>query len=118
MKRINLLLFWIVSVIYFLFPLSARADWFSCVPTEVIEFQNRIHVKCSNTHSVGTDRINYIAIDKRDLQKANRFVDLATAAMACGHVFRVDIPDSSTTNVGNCLANDCRTPLAFGMMAQ
>jgi hypothetical protein len=112
---------------------KAHADvWFPCMPVEIMEFANpddpardRVHVKCSNVQTLGStdpdnpnpDRatIRFIAIDKRQVAKVDRFLNLATTAFACGHIFRVLIPESADSNVPGCLESDCRTPKAFGV---
>ena len=115
MKKVKLLISAIMFLNSSLFPFSAKADWFGCVPTEVMELPNRIHVKCSNAHAIGGQRIRYVAIGKSDLRKTHRFINFAGAAMTSEHVFKVDIPSSSDSNVGGCKSNDCRTPTAFGV---
>lgn len=97
-------------------PTAARADWFSCTPTEVIELGNRIHVRCANTVTFGSDVIRFIAISKSNASQAERFISFANAAYLSGKSFRVDIPRSGSGNTSGCLASDCRTPTAFGVM--
>lgn len=100
-----------------LLPAAAKADsWFSCQPTEVIELSNRIHVRCSNTITAGTDVVRYLAVGKTDTNAAARFISLANAALLSGKIFRVIVPTSSATNIAGCLTTDCRTPTTFGVM--
>ena len=105
---------------------AQAGEWFSCEPIEIMELSNRIHVKCANTHYAGSASeprgrmdglpgIRFIAVATRDRAKAERFVGLATAALACGYTFRVRIPASGQSNAEGCRPNDCRTPDAFGV---
>jgi hypothetical protein len=97
-------------------PATAKADtWFSCQAIEVMEFSNRIHVRCSNTITVDGDVVRWLAISKTDQDRASRFFSAGTSAILSGKFFRVVIPESSSTNVSGCLASDCRTPSAFGV---
>jgi hypothetical protein len=99
-----------------LVPAQAMAGWFSCQPTEVIEFGNRIHVRCSNTVTLDGDVVRYVAIGKSDNATSARFVSLGNAALLSGKVFRVYLATTSASNTTGCLASDCRTPAAFGVM--
>lgn len=115
MKKVKLLISAIIFLNSLLIPFSVKADWFSCVPTEVMELPSRIHVKCSNPHEIGGQKIRFVAIGKNDLRKTHRFINFAGAAMTSEHVFKVDIPSSGDSNVGGCKISDCRTPTAFGV---
>jgi hypothetical protein len=95
---------------------GGQTVWFGCQAVEVMEFDNRIHVKCGNTQGMGQDQVRYIAIDKRDKERANRFASMATAAVMGGKVFRVNIPVGSSANAPGCAPRDCRTPGAFGVL--
>ena len=124
MALIRLSLFILVMV--FAANYAQAGEWFSCAPTDIMELSNRIHVKCANAHHAGSaseprgrmdglPKIRYIAVATRDRAKADRFVSLATAALACGYTFRVKIPVSGQNNTEGCRPNDCRTPNAFGV---
>lgn len=96
-------------------PSIASAGWFSCTPNEVLEVDNRIHVRCSNSVVLDGNTIRYIAIAKTDESKAARFISLGTSALLSGKIFQVYIPTASSTNVSGCAATDCRTPTSFGV---
>ncbi len=120
MKHINTLslvsFFTVLSI-----PFSTHATaWFSCQADEVMEFSDRIHVRCSNPLSIsyrGTNsNVRYIAITKDDTAKANRFTSVAPTSVISGRTFRVEIEENSEAhNVAGCRPSDCRTPTAFGI---
>jgi len=108
----------------------AMADetmWFDCLPREVIEHSNRVHVRCANDLVYpgpgttpdailrNTKNIRYVAIAKNDKDIVNRFTSMATAALVAEQSFRVKIPYTDNTNVTSCASADCRTPLSFGV---
>jgi hypothetical protein len=95
---------------------GGQTVWFGCKAVEVMEFDNRIHVRCANTKGMGQDQVRYVAIDKRDKERANRFASMATAAVLAGKVFQVNIPVGSGGNAPGCARRDCRTPVAFGVL--
>jgi hypothetical protein len=95
---------------------GGQTVWFGCKAVEVMEFDNRIHVKCSNTKGMGQDQVRYVAVDKRDKDRANRFASMGTAAVLGGKVFQVKIPVGSGGNAPGCATRDCRTPVAFGVL--
>ena len=106
---------------------AEETKWFDCLPQEVIEHNNRVHVRCASELRFpgpgptpdailrGTKTIRYLAIAKNDKDLVNRFTSMATAALIAEQSFRVKIPYLSGTNVADCAAEDCRTPLAFGV---
>ncbi len=95
---------------------TGQTTWFGCQAVEVMEYDDRIHVKCANTQGLGRDQVRYVAVDKRDKDRANRFASLGTAAVVGGKVFQVKIPVGSGSNVPGCADRDCRTPVAFGIV--
>ena len=98
-------------------PKMARANvWFNCVPTQVLEFNNRVHVGCSNGWTTGGSQIRYLAINKNDAEKLGRFVAFANAALLSNRFFRVYITASSASNVSGCGQSNCRTPTSFGVL--
>ena len=63
------------------FPTEAKADgYFYCNVSHVLEYSSRIHVYCSNSKTMGSDTIRYIAIKNNNDRKADRFTSQATAA--------------------------------------
>lgn len=99
----------------FAFPRIAKADTFSCSPTDVIELSNRIHVRCSNSITLGSDTVKYLSINLSDESKCARFISMANTALLSGNSFYVGVSPTSETNVSGCAANDCRTPYFFGV---
>lgn len=118
MKRFKTI-FFIILLVSILLPVSANAYWFSCQAEEVMEFNNRIHVRCSNPLSMSylgvVSNVRWIAIGKDDTAQANRFTSLATTAVISGYTFIVSIRANSNYNTPGCNASDCRTPTAFGL---
>ena len=97
-------------------PTEAKADkWWTCNVSEVMELGSRIHVRCSNSTSMGSDTIRYIAVADSPADDASRFTALGNAALMSGKEFRVYIKTSSSTNVSGCASSDCRTPTAYGV---
>jgi len=97
---------------------EARADWFSCNPTEVVTFPgSRIHVGCSNSITLGGNVVRYIALATTHAE-ADAFLRAGQAALLSGLYFFVDLPVAATTNVSSCRAVDCRTPTNFGVKAR
>ena len=96
-------------------PLCAQGDWFRCEANQVLETQNRVHVRCANSQRIGRNNIRFIAIDKGDPSRTQRFIEMGISAMCCGHVFEVDIPSSPSSNASGCRDDDCRTPVSFGV---
>jgi len=94
----------------------AIAADFSCSPTEVAVFSNRIHVKCSSALQDGTTTIWYWAVSTSDAQRANRFLSTASTALVSGRMLRFSYnpADASGTSFG-CLTKDCRTPWAIAV---
>jgi len=109
------------------FASVAHAETFDCAPVEVLELGNRIHVRCADPRTVTSQRgtvdsmarsarqIRYLAIGKDDTNMANRFTSLATAALVSNKTFRAVISQDGSRNTAGCNANDCRTPVAFGI---
>lgn len=127
MKTLKLLCGLYLLSCFFVFKYAYADEWFACIPNEIIEFRDRIHVKCSNVHIFGdTDpddshttrqTIKWLAIDKVDSSKAERFVSLATTAVVCGYQFPAYISFEGTQEqerIG-CKREDCRIPSAFGV---
>jgi hypothetical protein len=110
-----------------LMPLSAAAESFDCKPVEVMELGNRVHILCAEPMNLlpssgsvdararGVRHIRYLAVNKTDKERANRFVYMGTAAMVSGMTFRAFITYSHSTNVNGCNPNDCRTPASFAI---
>ncbi|MBM3744313.1 MAG: hypothetical protein FJW34_00775 [Acidobacteria bacterium] len=93
---------------------SAAAVDFTCDPTEVAVYANRIHVKCAQSHKDGAAVIWYWAVPVTDAQWANRFLSTSTTALVSGRklVLQFTAGDTSGTSFG-CLAKDCRKALVL-----
>ena len=94
---------------------SAWAATFDCQPVTVVELSNRIHVQCENSIALAGATVRFIAIDKTDADKAARFISFGQTALLANKIFVADILDSPTSNVVGCRADDCRTPVVFGL---
>ncbi len=92
---------------------AATVD-FTCEPTEVAVFQNRIHVKCAQSYNDGGATIWYWAVSVSGVQWANRFLSTSTTALVSGRklVIQFTAGDTSGTRFG-CLAQDCRRALVI-----
>jgi len=100
---------------FFLQPIVAQsAGWFSCEVEEIMEFQTRVHVKCTNSINILGNNISFLAIDKSDPDELERFVSYATTALALSYYFRVWVPNAASA-MGNCQSTNCRTPTSFGV---
>jgi hypothetical protein len=101
----------------FLPAVPASADgYFECIPDELTEFSDRIHVRCTNGYvTTGGQTIRYLAISKTDTARAQRFITLANSAMLSGQFFLVLVTDSASGNVAGCGSSDCRSPTSFGV---
>jgi hypothetical protein len=96
-------------------PAVAHATLFSCRPFQVIEYSDRINVSCRNSIALGSDTVTELAIPNNNDLRAQRYVAQATAAVMARDVFRVDVPESSSSNTSGCGTSDCRTPGRFGV---
>jgi hypothetical protein len=113
LKKTYLALTFIFGV--FTCTLVMAAD-FTCSPTEVAVFPERIHVKCSTSTTDGSAAIWFWAISTSDAQKANRFLSTASTALVSGRSLRFSFNPGDTAGVSfGCLAKDCRTPWAIAI---
>lgn len=90
----------------------AISDAYTCYPTEVIEYSNRVHIRCSYSSSISGDAIWYWAVSKDDMSQVHRFISMANTALVTGKSMYV-LPSAS--NASGCITSNCRTPLAFGL---
>ena len=96
-------------------PIAADVWFNDCDAIEVLEKTNFTHVKCANSISIGSDKIEYLAIPHTDLQKLKRFQDLAAQAVTCGVLnFKAQIADPATSLAG-CGSTNCREITRFGI---
>lgn len=111
MKQLNKLFVALVVVAGVCASTSVMATDFSCKPTEVAVFANRIHVRCSEPALDGGDAIWFWAVSTVDAQHANRFLSTVATAFVSRRklVLGFDPGDTSGASFG-CLAHDCRVP--------
>lgn len=94
---------------------SYAANTYLCTPLEVIEWSDRVAVTCSNSITLNSNTVWYMAIGVTDAEKAKRFVSMATAALVSGRKFYGDVPTVGGGSPAGCLAGNCRIPTAFGV---
>jgi hypothetical protein len=86
---------------------STPADFFSCTPTGVATFIERVHVRCSPADPNG---ITYFAVcTANDSANASRFLSVFTTAKVTGKNIGIyyTLADTSGTSCG-CSTADCR----------
>jgi hypothetical protein len=116
MKQLKKLFVALVVVAGVTVSTPVMATDFSCTPTEVSVFENRIHVRCSEPALDGRNTIWFWAVSTVDAQHANRFLSTATTALVSGRklILGFDPGDTSGVSFG-CLAHDCRVPWKIGI---
>jgi hypothetical protein len=86
--------------------------------SEILGTNARIGVLCLNPMAVNnggtTQTIQFLSFATTHAS-ANRFINMANAAMLAGKALVVDIPTASTGNNAGCDAANCRTPTTFGI---
>ena len=96
---------------------SSSETWVSCTPSEVLEWDARVHVRCTSSFTVGSaSGISYFAVPTYDTVYAARFTTVVSSAMVGG--LRVRIKASSTDDGSpfGCARSNCRPPRAFGIV--
>ena len=95
---------------------SAVAADFTCTPTEVSVYSNRIHVKCSVAQPDGSASIWYWAVPSTDPQWTNRFVAITSTALVSGRTLLLRYtPGDATGQSFGCLSHDCRQVYMFAV---
>jgi len=85
------------------------SDDFSCEPTEVAVFPERIHLRCQDTLNDGSSTIRFWSVATTDADHANRFLSTATTAIVSGRsVILKYTPGDTSGTVFNCKSDDCR----------
>lgn len=96
-------------------PLSADSPtaetWINCTPTEVVNYHNRVHVRCA----AAVGNISYFAVPTDNPAHAARILSTLSVAQIAGRTLSIlyDPNDTSGTDFG-CLAADCRVLIATG----
>lgn len=92
---------------------SAAATWYTCVPSNVAAFSQRIHVRCSASVGPG---IWYFAVPTSNAAHAARMLSLLSTAHVAGRTLYIwsDPDDTSGASIG-CQTNDCRLIIAAEM---
>ena len=90
-------------------PLLAPTDSFTCTPTAVAAFTNRVHVRCSAGAPPGNAIFYFAYCSANDSALASRFLSVFTTAKVTAKnlVLFYTPSDLSGTNCG-CSTTDCR----------
>jgi hypothetical protein len=85
--------------------------WISCVPVEVIAYEQRIHVQCQTAIS----GVSYFALGTSNTSNVARILSVLTTAQVAGRTLSIlyDPADLSGQQIG-CSNSDCRLILAAG----
>lgn len=91
-------------------PGAALANSYTCTPTEVGVFADRLHVKCSAYLLDGGTAVWYFAVPATDTAFANRFLTAVNTAITTSRnvVVYYNPGDTSGNNWG-CWSGDCRS---------
>lgn len=92
--------------------LPDTATWISCVPVEVMAYEQRIHIRCQT--AVGG--ISYFALStSNNTSHVARILSVLTTAQVAGRTLGIlyDPADLSGQQIG-CSNSDCRLILAAG----
>ena len=86
---------------------AAPVDIFTCVPTGIAAFNNRVHVRCSPAAPGG---ITYFAVcTASDSASASRFLSVFTTAKVTSKNIVIFYTPSDTSGAAcGCAAADCR----------
>lgn len=116
MPRLTPLALALAAGVTLTFPLQASSSELSCKPMEVTVWQNRVHVRCTNSANDGGSTISYWAVATTDTERANRFLSAGSTALVSGRTlyFSWTAGDKSGVAFG-CLAHDCRTLVSFAL---
>lgn len=100
-----------------LWPSAVRAEeWQSCTVSFTDELLDRMHVRCAEPFVLSNQKkMNWVAIDTSDQGKLERFQKYAIAALLSGKPLRFLVHPDPVHNVAGCQADNCRTPIAFGL---
>lgn len=97
----------ILITILFLLSSSAFAQgtWVTCTPESGASYDNRVHVKCTESYS----GIQYFAISTKNKAEAARALSIISTSIVAGKTLSMlYIPaDTSGTSLG-CMESDCR----------
>ena len=91
---------------------TTAATWANCVPTEVIAFSNRIHVRCAAAVGGG---IRFFAVPTSNAPHAARVQSMLTTAQVAGRTLRILYEPGNTSGSSfGCGPQDCRQISAVG----
>ena len=92
-------------------------EWVACTISEVVSFDNRVHVRCTSSHNFGTGAtaIFFYAVPTSDTAWAGRFSAMASTAFATGRVLRVQASSADNGSSWGCASSNCRPARQFGM---
>jgi hypothetical protein len=99
----------LVFVCLSLGALRASAQAINCNPVNVATFSNRVHVRCNP----GSGAIVFFAVSSANAAAAQRFQDLAVAALVNNKTLFIQFnaADTTTGPAFGCLSSDCRPAL-------
>ncbi len=82
----------------------------TCTIGDVSVFEDRIHVRCTNSTTVGANYVYYFAFptDSLHAATANRFLVLLNTAYALNKQISIRFYSDSASNPVNCNVSDCR----------
>jgi hypothetical protein len=87
------------------FAPSAHAENFTCNPVNVASFGNRVHVKCAP----GAGAIVFFAVSTSNPGVAQRFTDIAVAAVVHNKSLLIQFDPTTTTGPSfGCALDNCR----------
>jgi hypothetical protein len=98
-------IFVILVVSFAVLAPSAHAVNFSCNPINVASFGNRVHVKCAP----GDGAIVFFAVSATNPAVAQRFTDIAVAALVNNKSLLIQFDPANTTGPSfGCALDNCR----------
>jgi hypothetical protein len=98
-------IFAVLVVSFVAFAPSAQAVNFTCNPVNVASFGNRVHVKCAP----GAGAIIFFAVNTTNAGTAQRFTDIAVAALVNNKSLLIQFDPANTTGPSfGCALDNCR----------
>lgn len=86
-----------------------------CAPADVTVFNERIHVRCADKTTDGTNAIYFFAVPTTDATRANRFMTLAISALVSGRRVTINFTNGASGASYGCQVADCRPADFFGI---
>jgi zona occludens toxin (predicted ATPase) len=85
---------------------DSPTETFTCTPSQIAVFTNRIHMRCTTTTA---DGIYYFAVSTADPAAASRFLSIfTTAKVSSKNVYMYYTTSDTTGTAWGCLASNCR----------